>query len=478
MPPPPDGLDQKLQALDLSPHNSPALSHRTAPSIHSLDLDLTLSTAVSHLINHLLQPLNRLYPAQTISDLRLHLTNLLTELYAPTWNTAQPQLGSGFRSLICTRHLGLPRVLRQAAKEAGVDEVVWRKALGKRPEEDPEGRYRDEWEAWCDPGTVVWRDGGWEWEDPEFDPFKAVKGKYQIIWSSSSSPKPAPPTVRDAVPTPSRPSHAIPIRAPVPLPAVFAIPPTPATGDATAVEAPLLPSVAISRSPSPSASDASSGYRSGSPTTKNQSRTSSNPTSISSRGSHRGTGSTSSNGSSESETSAQQLLTPKSRPPSVDPFASDKSNKSVTPTQRGRDSSPPNVRDPATSTPTVTPYDGGNVTVLGGGVKLGGISRPSSVMSVGRNGNDRSRSPSISLASRALTSALGPNGQPTGRKTRTRRRIMPTYLGHLGQPGVGGPMGAFVPAIQPGWQGVGVGMAPPPISAMTRPLGQPRVTTI
>ena len=78
--------------------------------------------------------------------------------------------------MICTKLKGLPKVLSEAAKEVGVDEEVWKKALNKSPEEDPEGRLKDEWEAWCDPGTVVWRYGGWEWEDPEFDPFKAVKG--------------------------------------------------------------------------------------------------------------------------------------------------------------------------------------------------------------------------------------------------------------------------------------------------------------
>ena len=297
-------------------------------------------------------------------------------------------------------------------------------------------------------------------------------GKFQIVWSSSSSPKPAPPTV-NSVSTPAKTSYAIPIRAPVPLPAVFAIPPTPAAPSTITVakpSSPLLPPASISRTPSPSPSDSS--YAS----SRNQSRSCSMPTGSSSRGSHRGTGSTSSNGSSESEQSSQQLLTPQTRPPSVDPFTSEKSSKSVTPTQRGRTSPVPTPM-PSSATPTVTPYDGGNVTVLGGGVKLGGISRPSSVMSNGRNG-DRSRSPSVSLASRALSSALGPNGQPATRKTRTRRRIMPTYLGHL-QPGVGGPMGtSFVPAIQSGWQGVGVGVAPPPIPAMSRPLGQLRVSSI
>lgn len=65
---------------------------------------------------------------------------------------------------------------------------------------------------------------------------------------------------------------------------------------------------------------------------------------------------------------------------------------------------------------------------------------------------------------------MGPNGE--GRKQRTRRRIMPTYLGHLGQPGVGGPaMGVFYGGsvspggmgFGPGYQHVGVGVSPPPV---------------
>lgn len=250
-------------------------------------------------------------------------------------------------------------------------------------------------------------------------------------------------------------------------------------------EAPLLPPAAISRTPSPNDSIAS--YDS----VSSHNRQSSSR--VPSRANHRGSDSTSSNNSSASENSGAQLLTPNSRPPSIGPsYDQSSGSKSPTPTGptfRSRSESPPTPRDAAatpgnmgthdTSTPTVTPYDGGNVTVLGGGVKLGGMSRPSSVMSLNRTPGDRSRSPSISVASRALTSAMGPNGTSTGtRKTRTRRRIMPTYLGHLGQPGISGP---FVPAIQPGWQGVGgvgVGMGPPPVPGMTRALGSPRVSTI
>lgn len=133
-------------------------------------------------------------------------------------------------------------------------------------------------------------------------------------------------------------------------------------------------------------------------------------------------------------------------------------------TPRGRDRSP-------APEPTVTPYDGGNVTVLGGGTKLGG-SRPSSVMS---SRGDRTRSPSVSIASRALLTAVGPNsnGAPgSPRKPRTRRRIIPTHIGYFGQPGIGAPMLAAFGSHkhqpgQPYWPqgqpGVGVGVAPPPV---------------
>ena len=257
------------------------------------------------------------------------------------------------------------------------------------------------------------------------------------------------------------------------------------------------------RTPSPVSSEFSSA--SDAESSKNHSRASSNPSSISmmhteppSRASHRNSGSISSNASSFSEANSglTQLLTPASRPGSADPFAIPalpirEGRKGHTPTPiitRGRTPSPNTPRDSVTpstvtsATPTVTPYDGGNVTVLGGGVKLGGSSRPSSVMSTSRTPCDRSRSPSISLSCRAFNTALSPNttgSTPTSpRKTRTRRRIVPTYLGHLGQPGVGGPIigvfsqfagkvqpGTYGPPPSRGWPhgqpGIGMGMPPP-----------------
>lgn len=56
--------------------------------------------------------------------------------------------------------------------------ITWKEALARRSELDEEGLARgDEWEAWCDPGIVVWRFGGWEWEDLANDPVKVVKGE-------------------------------------------------------------------------------------------------------------------------------------------------------------------------------------------------------------------------------------------------------------------------------------------------------------
>ena len=246
----------------------------------------------------------------------------------------------------------------------------------------------------------------------------------------------------------------------------------------------LLPAADIgaSRTPSPVLSDTSYSDKT------NHSRAVSYNSTISSlqskEYSHRGSGSgsTDSMASTLSDSGHTQLLTPTTRPSSADPFVLDgltsalepikeqqEASKASTPTPRGRDPSEtrrlitPTQPGSGTSTPTVTPYDGGNVTVLGGGVKLGSTSasRASSAHPV-----DRDRSPSISLASRALSSATT-TGSP--RKPRTRKRIMPTYLGHLGQPGVGGPiMGAFQyggmqPMAPPTWSsGVGVGMRPPP----------------
>jgi len=184
-----DGINEKVVALslELSPRHSPALLNRTVPNVQALELDLTLSTALGNLISHLVSPVSKLYSPQTISALRLHLTSALTELYAPTWDTKRAQNGSGYRSLICNRAGGLPPPLREAARNVGVDPSVWKSALARRSESDEEGKTRgDEWEAWCDPGTVVWRYGGWEWEDIGYDPFKGPRGELKSFAYSAT----------------------------------------------------------------------------------------------------------------------------------------------------------------------------------------------------------------------------------------------------------------------------------------------------
>ncbi|KAK8843351.1 hypothetical protein IAR55_007008 [Kwoniella newhampshirensis] len=570
--------------MSTTPDPSPALTHRSVNSASAsngrpsesdhhpnpLEYDLSLPTAVSHLVQHLIQPLSPHYPHSTLLRLRDELRSRLIDLFQPTWEEHRPQLGSGFRSLICTKNLGLPSVLRDAAGPLEISESVWKRAIAATRERE---HKVEEWEAWCDPGQVVWRWGGWEWEDVGFEPFKVIRENFHIVWQAAATAHLSPPSTAPTAQTlltPARASHAIPIRAPT----VFAIPPTPAAPSSSDVSShdlndnsspDLLPAFAsLGLGPAPggssnrqpsgwSSSDAASS-RATSISESEHSRSVSGlsvdsvdnahddhedhdvPSKPPSRASHRGSESLSSVASSVSDSNSghTQLLTPGSRPGSADPFGvpllslsakghdisrdRDARSRKITPPMlslpRGRTPSPntpdgqtitPNTENtitpsPSAPTPTVTPYDGGNVTVLGGGVKLGGsASRPASAHSGNRTPIDRSRSPSISLASRALSTALGPNSNGDGtaatisgggqRKQRTRRRIMPTYLGHLGQPGVGGPiMGVFgqfagkptqsppggPPGFGAGYGHVGVGVAPPPIAG-TRGVSMPRM---
>ncbi|ORY24752.1 hypothetical protein BCR39DRAFT_545770 [Naematelia encephala] len=479
-------LSPDLSALSLGPDHtpstytsatSPALTYQSAQSTSSeganLKLDLTLGAALNQLVSWLIDPLSQHYDPEVVAVLREVLFTTLEGLYHATWDEANTSAGTGSRSLICTKELGLPKVLRAAAKQAKVDEPVWRRAIGTRTDVVND-MVREDWQAWCDPGVVTVRFGSWDYDDQVYDPVRAFRGTILTIWQAR-----APLLVPESN-TPSRPSHAIAIRAP----SVYAIPPTPAAPQTEMDMRPshrtsaptLLPAVAIDqmesymprlqgpRGPSPISSQISNDDD-----VENHSRQFSSTSSSSDPPkSHRRsvTGSTSSVASSLSDTNSglSQLLTPAARSPASDPFTlpdskSTPNSVSTAGTVRGRTPSPSNTPAP---TPTVTPYDGGNVTVLGGGVKLGGggggvgggaSSRASSVISSSRTPIDRSRSPSISLASRALNTALGPNANGTGsRKVRTRRRIMPTYLGPNGQPGVGGPFGPFAGKIQPGGQ--------------------------
>jgi hypothetical protein len=515
----------------------------------TISLDTSLASALPHLIHRLIQPLSTQVPHAKLLELKQILTDRLSAKYAATWDEKRPQNGSGTRSLICTLHTGLPVELREAAKAAGVDLEMWLKALALvKVSEAKEVSVKTEWEAWCDPGSVSWRYGGWQWEDVGYDVRRSSRGESEhvefpslglcqdsikIIWQAAR-PAPESSANGEAVAnfTPARPSQAIPIRAPI----VFAIPPTPTANPSGHTSSPsLLPAASIDHVRSHTSSGAFGQFSSPEsdeepPRKHERARTSGGydendrPPRLEFRRedrrgrrvAHAGSDSTSSVDSNLSDTNSgvSQLLTPGSRPGSADVFLSDMTKIAIGDETRirGRTPSPntPHVRErqhktPATvtgatpahtasTTPTITPYDGGNVTVLGGGVKLGGGSRPSSVMSANRTPMDRDRSPSISLASRALNSAIGPHTTGGMRKPRTRRRIMPTYLGSLHQPGVGGPInGVFSQFVRqpnqayggPGgpnvWAGqpqqqqqqqsVGVGMAP------MRTAGQPRSLT-
>lgn len=466
----------------------------------SLNLDMSLPSAVSALVHHLVQPLAARYPHKQLMVLRKRLTDLFTESFRPSWNESNPHSGSGTRSLISDRVLGLPPILRKAAGTE-FDLTVWAKAIAatRRRKSENEGEEA-EWEVWCDPGMVVWRWGGWGWDEVEFDPIKRTRGEYsssrldltvesfQVIWQAAPAAPSSEVTSPPASTTPLRQSKAIPIRAPT----LVNIPPTPSTPTSITQSMAAL----TTRSPSPGllpAVDLSSPRSQGHKRTTESRDYGSISLSQFRPNGHKGTDSTSSHSSDSSDTNTNtQLLTPASRPGSADLFpehngeASLKRDEEETP--RGeRETTPedhPSRRGTPVTTPSVIPYDGGNVTVLGGGTKLGGSRPPSSMGSR----HDRTRSPSVSIASRALSNAVGPNsnggasspGSP--RKHRPRRRIMPTHLGYFGQPGIGAPvMGAFgmqsIKTGQPGFAwphggGVGVGIAPPASSvALANQMG-------
>lgn len=449
-----------LSALLSPPHapKHPAADSGNNPAATGLELDMSINAAVSALVHHLVQPLAAHYPHADVMALRSDLTLSFTTIFTPTWKECTPHSGSGSRSLIADSVSGLPAVLKAAAAKHGVDPAKWNSAIAASRRKKVPGPEAAEWEVWCDPGMVVWRWGGWGWDEPEFDPIKRPRESFQVVWQAAPAPRQV--TSPLASTTPGMRSRAIPIRAP----ALLRIPASPSPASSVASDLPgLLPAADIVDSvPSHGRSSSGDFIR----------RDQTSPTHTGFARAHKGKqSSTSSNSSDSSDTNSHtQLLTPGSRPGSADLFPEPKVKPSVEDTPRGRDRSP-------AAEPTVTPYDGGNVTVLGGGTKLGG-SRPPSVMS---SRGDRTRSPSVSIASRALLTAVGPNsnGAPgSPRKPRTRRRIIPTHIGYFGQPGIGAPMLAsfgshkhqpgqpYWPQGQPGagvGVGVGVGVAPPPV---------------
>lgn len=121
--------------------------------------DLSLHSALTHLLARLCTtPLKPLLPPAQLSLLQSHLRSNLTLLFASSWTPSDPSRGSAFRSLI-GRPAKLPRPLRLAAEKAAVDLVLWENALADVCD------GQTEWQCWCDPGRVSWRNGGWEWED-------------------------------------------------------------------------------------------------------------------------------------------------------------------------------------------------------------------------------------------------------------------------------------------------------------------------
>jgi len=368
--------------------------------------DLSLHTALSHLLAHLTTPLEPLVGRVELTLLRTHLRSILTLLFAPSWQADDLSRGSAFRSLI-GRPGRLPRPLRQAAAKASVDLALWERALVEACEGEVE------WQSWCDPGRVQWRNGGWEWEDGVW---------FHGGWKGASPHllRPPPPlqhslthdslvavdvtttlwTTSAGVPTP-RVSHAVTIRSPIPatpnsnaatpmppshlLPHRSITPPTPTrstsphrlatAGGGSSTPAPLtsanllaLPLPPFAERPdSPSAaSDVSSSTFTSVSGASTLSQTSSSHPAIHADG--RALLSAANNNGGGGNTSHHKRV---SSIGSNSSAASSSSALLLGPTSRSL--SPMLLADASGGRKRpVTAYDGGKVGVLGGGVKLGG----------------------------------------------------------------------------------------------------------
>lgn len=148
--------------------------------------DLSLEAALGALISHLTAPLDGVCSAPAAARLRQALVRSLSTLYRPTWHEQDPSRGSAFRSLIALSDGRLPRPMREAATAAGVDQAKWARTLAPASG----ATTTTEWQCWCDPGRVSWRDGGWEWEDGVFY-LGGWKGKSCFL---PCSPSPTPPS--------------------------------------------------------------------------------------------------------------------------------------------------------------------------------------------------------------------------------------------------------------------------------------------
>lgn len=165
-----------------SPSDGPTPQPRATSSVESHladhQLDTSLPTALAQLVHRLTQPLSVLVPHAPLLDLREALRQVLYDKYAPTWDEELPMRGSGYRSLICQKDLGLPAELRTVARQFNLEPSRWIRALAlTKNVEGIEVVTRSEWEAWCDPGVVAWRYGSWEWEDVGFEPTRPVRGE-------------------------------------------------------------------------------------------------------------------------------------------------------------------------------------------------------------------------------------------------------------------------------------------------------------
>lgn len=138
--------------------------------------DTSLATALSFLIKRLTQPLSASISDDLLDELRESLRETLHQKFEPTWEEEAPQKGSGYRSLICTKHQGLPVELRQVAKRYNVSQTHWIQVLSTVKRREGVEERISEWEAWCDPGLVSWRYGPWEYEDIGFEPSKLFRG--------------------------------------------------------------------------------------------------------------------------------------------------------------------------------------------------------------------------------------------------------------------------------------------------------------
>lgn len=142
-----------------------------------LQLDMTLGSAVSALVHHLATPLAPHYSHAQLMGLRSYLSAALTKTFGPTWDENVPHAGSGFRSLIADQIHGLPPILKSAASAKGIDTAVWTSAIATLRKKKVDDGESDMWEVWCDPGMVVWRWGGWGWDEVEFDPVRGRRGE-------------------------------------------------------------------------------------------------------------------------------------------------------------------------------------------------------------------------------------------------------------------------------------------------------------